>query len=213
MNFGSWLKEYYPESKRQRWGFCEGFMVWYLVTKCVTVKFAKPWMSRHLSTKSRDPSYVRSAICPECPTKTGEASPDGYSHGKAAQSSSKDQVAWLHLQPCLVPSWCGAKRTIWDCCWVLLELLSPRPSPEEKRAWKWKWMNEKQRKANAAHRRVSHFENAILQALPNAQWDRCLCGSVVQIMINMMLKKMKRRVIFFLKKDMILSLYHCLPGA
>ena len=40
-----------------------------------------------------------------------------YIHGKAAQSSSKDQVAWLHLWPCLVPSWCGDSRTVWNCCW------------------------------------------------------------------------------------------------
>jgi len=38
-------------------------------------------------------------------------------HGKAAQSSTKEQVEWLHLRPCLVPSWRGVSRTIWDCCW------------------------------------------------------------------------------------------------
>ena len=36
---------------------------------------------------------------------------------KAVQSSSKDQVEWLHLWPCLVKSWCGASTTTWDCCW------------------------------------------------------------------------------------------------
>jgi len=46
----------------------------------------------------------------------GEASLVGYTHGKAAQRSSKVQVAWLHL-PCLIPSCCGASRFIWDCCW------------------------------------------------------------------------------------------------
>ena len=53
------------------------------------------------------------------PGKNGELSPSGYNlhHGKAAQSLSKDQLAWLHLRPCLVPSWCGASRNIWDCCW------------------------------------------------------------------------------------------------
>jgi len=55
------------------------------------------------------------------PDKTGEASPAGYTHGKATRKSSKDQVTWSHLQPllgpflvfawsllgvCLVPSWC-----------------------------------------------------------------------------------------------------------
>jgi len=31
-------------------------------------------------------------------------------------SSSTDQVEWLHLRPCLVSSWCGASRIIWNCC-------------------------------------------------------------------------------------------------
>jgi len=47
-----------------------------------------------------------------------------YTHRKVVQSSSKDQVGWLHLRPCLVPSWCGASRTIWDCCWSW-EISSP----------------------------------------------------------------------------------------
>ena len=37
--------------------------------------------------------------------------------GKSAQRSSKDQVEWLHLRPCLVRSWRWATRTIWNCCW------------------------------------------------------------------------------------------------
>jgi len=27
---------------------------------------------------------------------------------------------WLHLRPCLVPSWCGANRSIRDCYWPWL---------------------------------------------------------------------------------------------
>jgi len=38
--------------------------------------------------------------------KNGEASPPGYTHGKVAQRSLKDQVEWLHLRPCLVQSIC-----------------------------------------------------------------------------------------------------------
>ena len=49
-------------------GFCEEFTVWHFTTKCAAVKFAKPWISIHFF-ESRDPSYVGSAICPECPTK------------------------------------------------------------------------------------------------------------------------------------------------
>jgi len=34
-----------------------------------------------------------------------------------AQRSSKAEVEWLHLRPCLVSSWCGTSRSIWHCCW------------------------------------------------------------------------------------------------
>ena len=48
------------------------------------------------------------------PGKIAEACPAGYTHGKASQRSSKDQVAWLRLRNCLVLSWCGAIRTTRD---------------------------------------------------------------------------------------------------
>jgi len=35
----------------------------------------------------------------------------------SVQWSSKDQLAWLHLWSCLVPSSCGASGIIWNCCW------------------------------------------------------------------------------------------------
>jgi len=50
--------------------------------------------------------------------KADESSPAGYTHGKATQGSSKDQVEWLHLQPCLGSSRCGKSRIIWNCCWA-----------------------------------------------------------------------------------------------
>ena len=34
--------------------------------------------------------------------------PAGYSHAKAAQRLTKDQLVWLHARPCLVLSWCWA---------------------------------------------------------------------------------------------------------
>ena len=71
-----------------------------------------------------------------------EASPAGYTHGKAAQRSSKDQVEWLHHQIFLISSWFGASRTTWDYCWPWamsspLGLLPPWLSVQEKRVWEW----------------------------------------------------------------------------
>jgi len=70
----SWvLKEYHLRWKWQRWDFCEEspLWLWHFATKCAAVKFAKPWMSNHFS-ELRDRRYVGSAMCPECPTKTGD---------------------------------------------------------------------------------------------------------------------------------------------
>ena len=96
------------------------FTVWHFVTKCAAVKFAKRWMSKKLF-ESRDASYVGSALCPECSGKDWQvllATPTG----KRPRRSPKDQVEWLHLRPCLVPSWYGASRTIWDLLLVMRHL-------------------------------------------------------------------------------------------
>ena len=94
--------------------------VWHFVTKSTGLKSVNPGKSSHFS-ESRNPSYVSWATCPKCLRKERWISPSGYSlhptHGKAAQNSSMNQVAWLHLRPCLVPSWCRTSKTIWDCCW------------------------------------------------------------------------------------------------
>jgi len=39
-------------------------------------------------------------------------------------------VAWLYLQPCLVPSWCGTSRTIWYCWkpWGITSLRAADPA-------------------------------------------------------------------------------------
>ena len=87
--------------------------------KSTGLKFVKPRMSSHFSfSKSRDPSYVSSAMYPKCPRKEWQIksfrlqpTPTG-----SGPKLFKDHVAWLHLQHCLVPSWCGATRTISNCC-------------------------------------------------------------------------------------------------
>jgi len=69
MNLLSWLKIYYLECKQQKWDFCEKSTVWNFATKSVGVNFDVPvsWMSSYFS-ETRDPSYIGSAMCPECPT-------------------------------------------------------------------------------------------------------------------------------------------------
>jgi len=78
--------------------------------------------------------------------KIGEERPIGYTHGKAAQRSTKDSMVWLHLLPGSVPFGCGESGAIRGC-WKPLGIsnlrgvLLPRPSWEEKPMWRWmdKW--------------------------------------------------------------------------
>jgi len=49
--------------------FCKELVVWHFATKWAAVKFVKPWMSSHVSTDPRDPSYFGSAMCSKCPSK------------------------------------------------------------------------------------------------------------------------------------------------
>ena len=136
-NLGWWLKEWYLKYKRQRWDFCEE------VTPChysrqlnAAVKFVKLWMSNPFS-ESRDPSYDGSPKWLECPRIDQGGRPcwcAGYTPGKVANRSIKDQFAWLHLWPCLVPSWFGDSRTIWDCCWPWgISILWERPTHDSSR--------------------------------------------------------------------------------
>jgi len=118
MNLRWRLAEYCQKNNLQRRDICEEFSVWHIVTKSTGLKSVKPGMPSHFS-ESRDPTYVSSAIYPECPRKDWRTKPfRRLQSTSGAHSLSKDQVAWLHLWPCLVPSWCGASRTIWDHCWL-----------------------------------------------------------------------------------------------
>jgi len=120
-------------------------LVRHFAKACAAVKFTKPWMSNHFS-ELRDHSCVSSTVCPECPTKSWRDASCWLNPRESGSEVVKGQVECLHLWPCLVPSWCGASKTNWNCCWpwdfqLLLRLLTPRTSLMEKRAWKWmKWM-------------------------------------------------------------------------
>ena len=118
--------------------------MWHFATKCTAVKIAKPWMSSHFS-ETRDSSYIGSDMYPECPTKVWWGMScwlNQWESGPKVIQGPGGVTTW----PCMVPSWCGASRTIRDCCWPWGILSPPRtaallPSPEEK--WAWKWMNDK----------------------------------------------------------------------
>jgi len=80
------------------------------VTKSTGVNTVKPEMSS-LFSKSRDPSYVCSAMCSECPRKAWRGKTCWLHPRESGPEVSKDEVAWLHLRPYLVPSWCRPRET------------------------------------------------------------------------------------------------------
>ena len=96
----SWLMVERVLSQVLRWDFCEEFTVQHFTTKCTSAKIVKPWMSNHFSLESRGPSYVGSAMCPDCPRKDwrGKSCWLHLRESRPGQRLSKDQVKWLHLQ-------------------------------------------------------------------------------------------------------------------
>ena len=125
--------------------------MWHFAIKCIAVKFAEPCMSSHFS-ESRDPSHVRRPCVQNVPGKIGEASPTGYTHGKATQRSTEEQMMWSHFRFGLAPPWCESgpfglrtpRKITLGCPGVqsadlsrhqvfrdLQGLLTPRPSQEE----------------------------------------------------------------------------------
>jgi len=107
------------------------------MTKCADVKFQ--YAECPATSPKREISAAMFRACVQnVPGKIGEASHTGCTHGKSAQGSTKDQVAWFHLRPDLTP-WRSRRSEIDVDRGVigdLLGLMHPRPSPEEKRIWK-----------------------------------------------------------------------------
>jgi len=77
-------------------GICEECTAWRFATKCA-------------ASLNRERSRLQSF---------GHMTRMSNKPGKAAQKSTKDQEAWLHLQPSFVPSWHRASR-ITKYCWKL----------------------------------------------------------------------------------------------
>jgi len=74
-------------------------------------------MLNHLSPESRDPSYVGSAMCPECSRKDWRGKFRWLHSRESSPEIIQVLVDWLHLRPCFVPSGHAACRSIWDICW------------------------------------------------------------------------------------------------
>ena len=98
----------------QRWDYAKSSR---RETKFAVVNIVKPWMISDVY-ESKNPSSVGSAMCPKWPKKVwGGDTCWLHPRESGPRSPKHQQVEWLHLQPCLVPSWCGVIRTVWSCSW------------------------------------------------------------------------------------------------
>jgi len=145
MNLRWWLKEYCQKNKQQRYDICLEFSMWHFVTKTTGLKYLRPRMSSHIS-ESRYPSYVSSAMCPDCPRKEWrtkssfklQSTPTGKRlkvRPRTRESDYMSDLAWSGhgVEPAEL-SQSAVDREVFP---VRLGLLPPRLSPKEKRARKW----------------------------------------------------------------------------
>jgi len=106
--------------------------VWHFVTKCTAVKFVKSWISSRFSPESRDPSYVGSATCPECPKKDWRGK-SGCLHPRESGPEVVQGPGGVITFPTL-HGW-------GDCSWPWVQVilgLQPRDPPQQA----WKGMNK-----------------------------------------------------------------------
>jgi len=114
-----------------------------LPTKCAVVTF----ISIRFSFESKDLSCDMILKWPFCQLYHERSGKQVlHTHMKAAQISTKDQVPWLHLRPCLVPSWCGASKTMWDCLkpWGVSSPRAEHRKTQFENEWNaYTWINAK----------------------------------------------------------------------
>ena len=109
------LRPRFPPSERSRGNAPDLLRLWrvHVVTlrdKVRSCEICKAQNFKHFSSESRDPSYPVRPPVQSAPRKFGKSC---WLHPrKVAESSPKDQVEWLYLWPCLVPSWYRASWTI-----------------------------------------------------------------------------------------------------
>jgi len=111
MNPGWRLKEHCQKNKEQRWDIYEGFSVWHFVTESTGLKSVEPGMSSHFS-ESRDPSYISSAMCPECLRKEWRTKSFGLqSTPTGKRPRGRPMTRWITAnQNWLLISWPDWKR-------------------------------------------------------------------------------------------------------
>jgi len=111
MNLRWRLKEYCQKNKWQRWDICEEFSMWHFMTKSAGLKSVKPEMSSYFS-ESNDPATLVRPCAQYAAGKVGKTSSAmAAPTGKRPRGRPKTGVAWLHLRPYLVLSWCGLRET------------------------------------------------------------------------------------------------------
>ena len=109
MNLRWRLKEYCQKNKQQRWDICEEFSVWHFVTKSTGLECVKARMSSYFPNW-QIPAMLVGPCIQNVPGKNEVLRDTVDTHGEAAQRSPKGHMAWLHLQPRLVPCRCGSQQ-------------------------------------------------------------------------------------------------------
>jgi len=114
----------------------------HFATKWTTLKFVKPRMSRHFYSESKDPSYVGLTRRPECPREDWRGK-SCWLHTRESGPEVRPRTRWRDYifdftWPSLgvEPAELSAVAVDHEVFRVLLGLLTPRPSPDEKRVWK-----------------------------------------------------------------------------
>jgi len=116
-----WLRSSDIFTKELEWVFCDEFTMWYFASKCAALivqlqlKFAKLWISSLFSNHESKVQWFGYVPRLEC-SRRDRQSPPGYTH-EIGPVVVQGPGGMTYLRPCLVPSWYGARRAIWDCCW------------------------------------------------------------------------------------------------
>ena len=153
------------------------FTVWHFATKFAT-EIRKALNVNHFYAESRDPSYVGSTMCPECPGKDLArqallAKPMGERprvHPWTRWSNYISNLAWSRLG--VEPTELSEIAVDCEVSWVQLWLLAPRPSQEEKRARRWIFEAQCMIRHRSSH--LPHYASFYISFLWQQESSVCL---------------------------------------